>query len=142
MIFHKLNKPFVSRTKAVMSTSQLLKNNKKEFIKSTRNLSTFGGIEEGKKDAIFGLHEQFERDSDVKKVDLTIGSYKDDNGESYVFPSVKAAEISIVDKNLKMDYLPISGNRGFLKHALYLMYGKDNNVLMENRVAAIQSLSG
>lgn len=42
----------------------------------------------GPPDAILGITEAFKRDTNSKKINLGAGTYRDDNGQPYVLPSV------------------------------------------------------
>lgn len=42
----------------------------------------------GPPDAILGITEAFKRDTNPKKINLGAGTYRDDNGQPYVLPSV------------------------------------------------------
>ena len=60
-------------------------------------------------DAIFGLTEDFQRDSNPDKINLAAGVYKDDEGRTPVFAAVKEAERRILDSEATKSYLPIDG---------------------------------
>lgn len=46
-----------------------------------------------------GLTEAFKADKYDKKINLGVGAYRDDKGQPYVLPSVKAAENRILSRN-------------------------------------------
>lgn len=86
------------------------------------------------KDKIFTLLDEYKKDNNPNKVNLIIGSYKDNNGESIILDSVKLAK-----KKLKIDnydYLPLRGNSNFINSALNLLYENPINI------SAIQTISG
>jgi len=93
-------------------------------------------------DPILGITEAFKNDKDPKKVNLGVGAYRDDNGKPWILPSVIKASKAVADKNLDHEYLPIQGLDSFIEGSLKLAYGKDSKPLKENRIAALQSLSG
>lgn len=53
-------------------------------------------VEQGPPDAIFGLVEAFNKDSNPNKVSLVVGAYRDDNGKPYVLPVVKKVSFLVV----------------------------------------------
>ena len=60
-------------------------------------------------DAIFGLNEQFKKDSSDSKVNLTVGVYKDANGQTPIMTAVKQAEQILLENSTTKSYLPIDG---------------------------------
>ena len=50
--------------------------------------ATWAKVPMGPPDAILGLVDAFNKDTDPKKVSLSVGAYRDDNGKPYVLPSV------------------------------------------------------
>ena len=107
-----------------------------------RSFGRWSHITEYPTDPILGYNELFKTSKDERKVNLTVGAYKDNNGKPWILPSVKDA-IEIVKRDRKdMEYNPIIGDREFISLALGVAYGKDNKLLSDKRVAGIQSLSG
>ena len=43
---------------------------------------------------------------------------------------------------ITQEYIPIDGIPGFVKGSQKLIFGKDANVIKDNRIATIQTLSG
>jgi aspartate/tyrosine/aromatic aminotransferase len=60
-------------------------------------------------DAIFGLNEQFKKDTRADKINLTVGVYKNEEGETPVLKCVQAAEKVLLDLRGTKSYLPIDG---------------------------------
>ena len=54
-----------------------------------RCASAWSGVEQGPPDAIFGLVEAFNKDTNPNKVNLAVGAYRDDNGKPFVLPVVR-----------------------------------------------------
>jgi len=96
----------------------------------------------GPPDAILGLDEAFKADGDERKVNLSVGAYRDDTGKPWVLPSVRQAEEAIVASAMNKEYLPIAGDPEFVKAAVGFAYGASSEVITEGRLAAVQSLSG
>jgi aspartate aminotransferase len=89
-----------------------------------------------------GLTELFREDKDARKINVGVGAYRDERGLPYVLPSVREAISRIADSDYTLEYAPISGVPGFVKCALEFAYGEDSAPLLDNRIAAVQSLSG
>lgn len=85
-------------------------------------------------------------DDNADKINLTIGAYRDDEGNPFVLESVKAAEIKLVnDKSLNHEYLALSGLKSFTSLSAQLVLGNEEGVspaLAANRVHSIQCLGG
>ena len=94
-------------------------------------------------DAIFGMKAKFQDDPSGDKIDLTVGSYSTDEGEEYLLPSVRAAEVALASSpTLSHGYLKITGDPTFVDLAMGLAFGESASALREKRVAGVQSLSG
>lgn len=89
-----------------------------------------------------GINEVFNLDKSSLKVNLGVGSYRDDNGKPYVLPSVKQAEKNIFAADLDKEYTLISGIPSFTKYAAELAYGENSAPLKENRISVVQCISG
>ena len=75
-------------------------------------------------DAIFGAATAFAIESNPRKVDLMVGSYKDNEGKSPLFESVQRAQGAILAAKLPAGYLPFTGHAGMLEGISELVYGK------------------
>ena len=104
--------------------------------------SIFKDIQEAPPDAIFGANRAFQNDPAEKKVNLTIGVYRDENGEPHKFLCIKDAVQKYHEMNVDHEYLPMAGFQKFIDHALEFAYSKNSTPLKEKRIAAIQSISG
>lgn len=98
------------------------------------------------KDQILYFNQLFLQDKNSKKVNLTIGAYRDENGKPWDLPSVKTA-VSQISKNQSHAYLPPQGDTEFTDLAMELAYGKNENDLYANtytldQIARVQCLSG
>lgn len=123
----------------------LLRNFLRSYFSRFRGLapsSTWAHVKQGPRDPILGINEVFELDKSPLKVNLGVGSYRDDNEKPYVLPSVKEAEKRILFADLNKEYAAITGVSSFLKHASKLLYGDDCKALEEGRISVVQSISG
>lgn len=93
-------------------------------------------------DKILGLNELFKADTSPKKINLGVGAYRDDQGKNYILPSIREAELAIVNGNMDKEYAVITGVPEFVKVALDFAYGADSEPLKSGRIAASQSISG
>ena len=107
-----------------------------------KNFGTFSHVKMRPSDPILGLVEEFKLDKDPRKVNLSAGTYKDNEGKPYILNVIKEAQKRIVQKNYDMEYLPIDGLRSFIDNSLRLAYSEKNNDLKEGKIVGIQSLSG
>jgi aspartate aminotransferase len=99
--------------------------------------------EMGPPDPIVGLNEAYAEDASPNKINVGVGAYRSDDGLPSVLPCVREAEKIITnDPTLNHEYLGIVGDMQFVNHALKFVYGDESTVLSENRVAAVQTLSG
>eukprot|EP00009_Paramoeba_aestuarina_P009334 CAMPEP_0201522558 /NCGR_PEP_ID=MMETSP0161_2-20130828/18110_1 /ASSEMBLY_ACC=CAM_ASM_000251 /TAXON_ID=180227 /ORGANISM="Neoparamoeba aestuarina, Strain SoJaBio B1-5/56/2" /LENGTH=406 /DNA_ID=CAMNT_0047921443 /DNA_START=21 /DNA_END=1241 /DNA_ORIENTATION=+ len=91
-------------------------------------------------DQVFGLVARFKACENPKKVNVSVGAYRTDDGKPWVLPSVRAAEKALVaDDSLNKEYLPISGFPDFTKVSQELLYADSTSA---DRVAIVQSISG
>jgi aspartate/tyrosine/aromatic aminotransferase len=60
-------------------------------------------------DAIFGLIEQFKKDPNPNKINLSVGVYQDESGQTPVMKCVRMAEQKLLDAAGTKSYLPIDG---------------------------------
>lgn len=89
-------------------------------------------------DPIFGLQQAFIEDPRPEKINLGIGSYKDENLRPKIFTSVKKAEEKIWKEETQKEYLPISGFVPFIEAVKELVFkGREKEL-----IAAVQSVGG
>lgn len=110
--------------------------------KTLRNFSMFEHVEIRPADPIIGIVEEFKKDQSAMKVNLSAGTYKDENGKPYILNCVKQAQRLILEKNYDHEYLPIEGISGFNQNSMKLAYTEKNKALNEGRIAICQTLSG
>lgn len=96
--------------------------------------SPFEAVEYIPPDAIFDLTRLYLADPDARKVNLGQGTYKDEQGNPWILPSVRAAKETIRDAN--HEYLPILGLASFRALATQLVYGEKSTAIKEERVSA------
>jgi aromatic-amino-acid transaminase len=74
-------------------------------------------------DPLLALIGQFRADRRSEKIDLGVGVYKDDRGETPVFAAVKAAELILQQKQDTKAYLGAEGDLDFVDKLFPLVFG-------------------
>ncbi|XP_048133889.1 aspartate aminotransferase, chloroplastic isoform X1 [Rhodamnia argentea] len=106
------------------------------------NVSRFEGITMAPPDPILGVSEAFKADTDEKKLNLGVGAYRTEELQPYVLKVVKKAENLMLERGENKEYLPIEGLAAFNKATAELLFGAENPVIKQQRVATVQGLSG
>ena len=57
---------------------------KGESCSTLNSKSSWSGIKEAPSDPILGVVEQFKKDKFPKKVNISVGAYRDENGNPYI----------------------------------------------------------
>lgn len=93
-------------------------------------------------DAILGLTEAFKKDPNPNKINLGVGVYKDEHGNTPIFRTVKQAEERILAAETTKDYLGIVGSAEYAAAVQRLVLGEGHKVLSEKRAATAQTPGG
>ncbi len=93
-------------------------------------------------DPILGLMGLFRADTDPRKVDLGVGVYRDDRGETPILQSVRRAEQSVLGRQTSKTYVAPAGNAGFNQAMARLVLGEGHPALAADRVRSIQAPGG
>ena len=99
-------------------------------------------VEAAPADSILGLTDAFKKDQNPKKVNLGVGVYKDDDGNTPVLKCVKAAEVILLEKESTKSYLPISGDPVYAANVQKLLFGAESEVVSSGRAATIHAPGG
>ncbi|WP_395009941.1 aromatic amino acid transaminase [Undibacterium sp.] len=91
-------------------------------------------------DPILSLNEAFGKDTRPNKINLSIGIYFDDNGKIPMLPSVRAAELKVVEAAGARPYLPMEGAANFRTAVQHLLFGADRPAVREGRVVTLQTV--
>ncbi|MFW2176978.1 MULTISPECIES: aromatic amino acid transaminase [unclassified Moraxella] len=102
----------------------------------------FSHVEPYAGDPILGLMDKYKQDPRDTKVNLGVGVYYDDAGTLPVLNCVQKAEAQIANPPKPRPYLPMDGLVGYRTACQHLLFGKDSQVLKDNRVATAQTLGG
>jgi len=93
-------------------------------------------------DPILGLMAAFRADNDPRKVDLGVGVYRNDQGDTPVLQAVRKAEQAVLARQPTKSYVAAAGNPGFNQSMERLVLGDDHPVLKSGRVRTIQAPGG
>ncbi|MFT4939379.1 MAG: aspartate aminotransferase [Paraglaciecola sp.] len=93
-------------------------------------------------DPILGLSAEFKADNNPKKIDLGVGVYKNEQGHTPILSSVAKAQKILLSKEDSKTYISPQGVQGYIDGMLELLLGKGNQVLLADRVAAVQAPGG
>jgi aromatic-amino-acid transaminase len=102
----------------------------------------FEHIERVPGDAILGLIEAFKKDTNPQKVDLGVGVYKDDQGNTPVMRAVKEAEALLLKNETTKTYIGSHGSPAYGEAVLPMVLGDGSPVLEAGRASATQSPGG
>jgi aspartate aminotransferase len=93
-------------------------------------------------DPILGLMAAYRADPDPRKVDLGIGVYRDEHGETPVLASVRHAENALLSRQTTKVYVGPAGNAGFNQAMEQLVLGAAHPALTTRRVRSVQTPGG
>ncbi len=93
-------------------------------------------------DVIFGLTEAFKEDNNPNKVNLAVGVYKNEEGQTPIMESVHNAERILLEKESSKTYLPISGEPEYDREVQKLVFGETSDVVLAGRAATVQTPGG
>ena len=93
-------------------------------------------------DAILGIMQMFRADDSSLKVDLSVGVYQDDSGNTPILASVKQAEKIVYDTEQTKSYVSVAGNAEYIRHTNEILFGGAGGLLEQGRVATVQSPGG
>ena len=102
----------------------------------------FESLEQLPPDAIIGIMALFRADKDTRKVDLSVGVFMEDDGQTPVLESVRRAELELLEQQKTKTYVAIAGNAGFNAGMQELVFGSGNPILQDQRVATVQAPGG
>ena len=105
-------------------------------------MSLFSAVEMAPRDPILGLNEQFNADTNPKKVNLGVGVYYDDNGKLPLLECVQTAEKAMMASPTARGYLPIDGIVAYDNAVKALVFGAESDVVKSGRVSTVQAIGG
>ncbi len=93
-------------------------------------------------DPILGIIAAYAADPNPKKIDLGIGVYRDEQGNTPILECVKKGEQILDSTQTTKSYLGPPGVKGFNSAITELIFGKESSVLSEDRVRTVQTPGG
>ncbi|MBU2954200.1 aromatic amino acid transaminase [Marinobacter sp. F3R08] len=93
-------------------------------------------------DPILQLMQTFREDNRPEKVDLGIGVYKDDAGNTPIMTAVHEAERRLLEGETTKSYVGPAGSAGFNKAMAELILGSNSPLIRDSRVSVIQTPGG
>ena len=100
------------------------------------------GVHAAPVDSIFGLTEAFKNDSNPRKVNLGVGVYQDDDGNTPILKCVKKAERMLLENECTKSYLPISGDPLYGANVQQLLFGGESEVIAHKRAVTAHAPGG
>ncbi|MEZ8025954.1 amino acid aminotransferase [Enterovibrio norvegicus] len=93
-------------------------------------------------DPILGLTEEFKADARAEKINLGVGIYKDESGNTPVLATVKKAEAILLEKETTKSYLSIPGTPEYGLAVQKLLFGDDATIIADKRAQTAQAPGG
>src|SRR2546429_9062988 len=91
---------------------------------------------------ILGLMAAFRADPDPRKVDLGVGVYRDDRGETPVLEAVRRAESALLARQSTKSYVGPAGNPAFNEAIERLVLGEEHEARLTARARTGQAPGG
>ena len=93
-------------------------------------------------DPLLGLSMAYRADQNPHKVDLGVGVYKDDHGNTPIMQAISTAQAEWAKQEQTKAYAPPAGFEGFNQGMLNLLLGEGASVLKEQRAISVQTPGG
>ncbi|EDK27267.1 aspartate aminotransferase [Vibrionales bacterium SWAT-3] len=93
-------------------------------------------------DPILGLTEEFKNDSRAEKINLGVGIYKNEDGQTPVLKTVKKAEAALLENEKTKSYLTIEGTAEYGLAVQKLLFGSDAEIVNSQRAKTAQAPGG
>ena len=93
-------------------------------------------------DPILGVTAAYRADPDPSKVDLGVGVYRDETGNTPVPAAVRAAERTLLAAQASKTYVGPAGNLEFNERIVELALGTELAAALGERTATIQTVGG
>jgi len=93
-------------------------------------------------DPLLGLITAFQEDPSPTKVDLGVGVYRDEQGNTPIMKAIAKAAQQHIETETSKVYINPNGAPGFAEAMMQLALGDDSSVIASNRISAIQTPGG
>ncbi|XKL59072.1 hypothetical protein PGB90_000088 [Kerria lacca] len=105
--------------------------------------SIFTVVNQGPPVEVFQVNKAYNDDPSPKKVNLSVGAYRTNEGKPWVLPIVRQIKKIIAeDVTLNHEYLPMLGLDEFTEAASKFLLGNDCKSIINKQYFGVQSLSG
>lgn len=102
----------------------------------------FTAISQAPADPILGLTDTFKADPRADKINLGVGIYKDEAGNTPVLRSVKEAEAILLEHETTKNYLGIEGVQAYNDAVQTLLFGEQSEIITLKRAKTAQAPGG
>ncbi len=102
----------------------------------------FESLERLPADPILGLSAACAADPNPDKIDLTVGVYKNESGQTPVFAAVQRAQEALSEREVTKAYLPQVGDAHYIEGIRKLLLGESHPALEAERVTSVQAPGG
>nr|WP_275946426.1 amino acid aminotransferase [Vibrio metschnikovii] len=93
-------------------------------------------------DPILGLTEEFKSDPRTDKINLGVGIYKNEAGQTPVLATVKKAEAALLESEKTKSYLTIEGTAEYGLAVQKLLFGEQADIIGDQRAKTAQAPGG
>ncbi len=93
-------------------------------------------------DPILGLTEEFKKDPRTEKINLGVGIYKNEAGETPVLATVKKAEAALLESEKTKSYLTIEGTAEYGLAVQKLLFGDKSEIVTQKLAKTAQAPGG
>jgi aspartate/tyrosine/aromatic aminotransferase len=93
-------------------------------------------------DSILGLGEAFQQDPNPRKINLSVGVFKNEKGQTPILSCVKEAERRLLEREKSKGYLAIEGHPEYAARVQELLFGDASEVLTSRRAVTAQTPGG
>jgi aromatic-amino-acid transaminase len=93
-------------------------------------------------DPILGLTEEFKADQRSNKINLGVGIYKNEEGQTPVLATVKKAEAALLESEKTKSYLTIEGTAEYGLAVQKLLFGEDSEIVQQKLAKTAQAPGG
>ncbi len=102
----------------------------------------FDSIQPAPPDSILGLTDAWKKDPNPMKVNLGVGVFKDEQGNTLILPSVKTAEAAILQSATTKSYMPIGGAPEYGKLVQDMIFGAGHDLIKSARARTAHTPGG
>ncbi|MGV2988044.1 amino acid aminotransferase [Vibrio sp. E150_011] len=93
-------------------------------------------------DPILGLTEEFKKDTRAEKINLGVGIYKNEQGQTPVLATVKKAEAALLENEKTKSYLTIEGTAEYGLAVQKLLFGEESQIVTQKLAKTAQAPGG